>query len=334
MKPRVLLVLALSVFLLTLLGHPALCGWEWQVTRLTNTPYFEATPRVWGDTVYYADYRSGTGDVYAWDAVNGSRPVLERPGNQAVMSVYEDKLVVAEYANSQYDLYLWDPDGGLQPISVAPGNQRNADISGDLVVYEDYSSSISQVYMWDPVNGSRPISPTSYSQTGPRVCDGRVVWNDLRHGRGDVYMWTAQGGVERLSTYIYPMQYPDVHDDKVVMYVPWDETMWDPYGIWQWQAGHGITGPLIPYDGGPTIRMWGDLVAYGGGGVRAYHPSVGVTSLSSERVMSLDAWGNSVVWATDSYDIYMATLVPEPSSLLALVAGCTALLVCRRRILN
>lgn len=338
MKPRVLLVLALSMFFLTLLGQPVSSAYHWETTQIVSGHTWATShPVMWGDRVYYNDRRSGNGDVYVWDAVGGEQPLITGTDSVAVWGVYEDKLVVTKYANSQYDLYLWDPVGGMQPIATGPGNQYRADISGDLVVFEDYSNGLYQVYMWDPVNGSRPISPTGSAQWRPRVDQGRVVWEDLRHGRGDVYMWTAEGGVERLSTYIYPMQNPDVYCDRVVMYVPWQETMWDPYGMWEWQADHGITGPLVEYKGGSTTRMWGDLVAWGGGtGVGTYHPSVGYTKLPSSTVESLDVYGNSVVWSTYNYDtrvydILIAELVPEPSALLALAGGCTVLLACRRR---
>lgn len=326
MRCKVLLVLMLCAALGAALAQPVFCGWHWETTRITNTPYFESAPRVWGDTVYFSDFRSGTADIYSWDAVNGTRPVLQIPDSQILQSVYEDKLLIANYVNSQYDLYVWDPAGGMRPVSTGPANQYHADISGDLVVYEDYSTGVSQVWMWDPVNGNRPISPTGYSQTNPRVDHGRVVWDDLRNGRGDVYMWTAEGGVERLSTYIYGMVSPDVYGDRVVMTVPWQEQMWDPYGIWEWQAGHGLVGAVVPYHYGGRNRIWGDLIVCGNG---AYHPSTGFIEMGLGTVF--DVYGNSIVCADENYDIWKMDLVPEPSSLLALAGLAGGLAFLRRR---
>jgi beta propeller repeat protein len=322
-------IILAAMALIAAVAQPVFCGWEWQIQKISEDGAWASVPKIWGDTVYYKDSQSaqnGYLEMKAWSPAEGTRTLTQVPLNTILYSAWQQTLVYAKYdVSTKFDLYSWDPVHGERAISTAPGIQRNADISRDMVVWEDHRSGIEQVWVYDPVDGSRPVSPTSYSQTNPRVDRGRVVWEDMRDGRGDVYMWTAEGGVEKLSTYVYPMMWPEVFGDRAVMTVSWQEEMWDPYGIWEWKAGQGITGPLVPFHYGGKTRMWGDLVAWGNG---VYHPSVGVTEMNLGD--QFDVYGDSVAWVGAANTVWKATLVSEPSSLLAL-AGCTGLLVNVRR---
>ena len=293
-------------------------------------------PVKWGDAVYYNDRRTGNNDVYVWTEAAGEQPLISGADSVAVWGVYENKLAVTKYVNSQYDLYLYDPLAGLQPISTAAGSQYNADMYGDLVVYEDNSTGVPQVWAWDPVNGNRPLDPTGKPQNGPRVYNGRVVWTDGRNyspynERTDVYSWTAEEGVTRLSTAYFSAGGPDIFGDRVAMHV-YDTIYPDPEGTWEWREGQGIS-PLLPGVSGNNLRMWGDLLAWpGSGGPVVYYPALGVTHLAtSGTVYSLDVYGNSVVWADNYYDIWMAELVPEPSAFFTLASFAGLLVSLRRR---
>ena len=315
----------------------ARCELHWETTRLTNTTWRERAPKLYGNQVYYNDFRNGAADIYRLTIGGGGAvPVIQSPGTQSVEAIYEDRILYRSYtqeAEGYADLYLLDPALGATAVTTAPGEQKNADMDGDLVVYESYETGVPQVWAWDPVNGNRPLDPTGKPQDGPRVYGGRVVWTDGRNyspynERTDVYSWTAEEGVTRLSTAYFSAGGPDIFGDRVLMTV-YDTIYPDPEGTWEWREGQGLT-PFLPGVDGPMMRTWGDLIAWGGAYTTAYHPSLGVTTLNSSQVLSLDVYSNSVVWADYNYDIWMAQLVPEPSAILSL-ASFAGLLACLRR---
>lgn len=331
-----------ALALLASLGQAATSAQYWQTTQITSGhTWFTGSPKVWGDEIYWTDWRSGGAEVYVRDASGTERRLVgdddgDSGTGYAIAGVYEDRQVVLHYTNSQYNLYLRDAAGEMHPISLASGNQKNADIHGQTVVYESYETGVSQVWMWDPANGARAISPSSYWQQFPRIWGDSVVWQDGRNGRWDVYMWNPRDGERRLSTYIYGMDYPDIYEDRVVMSVHQQYPMYDPFGIWEWRAGQGLVGPLVEYKEAYFNRMSGNLIAWGvgpgmpAGAVMAYHPGTGLVRLT-QNGRSHDVYGNKVVWVSDTYDVWMAELVPEPSSFLALGGGCVGLLGLLRR---
>lgn len=72
-----------------LLAQCAFCAAVWTQQRITNTSWSENSPKIWGDTVYYNDRRSGSNDIYRWDPMNGSVPIITDPGSQNVQCVYD-----------------------------------------------------------------------------------------------------------------------------------------------------------------------------------------------------------------------------------------------------
>jgi len=314
----------------------------WTETRITNTSWWETRPVMWGNTIYYNDGRSGSGDIYTWDPVNGSRPLIQGPNSQITQAVHEHKLVYRDNGAGNDDLYLWDAVNGIRPIATAPGDQTNADIYGDTVVWEDYRvPGQSRVYIWDPVNGERPVSSVSSYQINPRIWGDTVVWEDGRNGRRDVYMWNPRDGERRLSTALFPMMSPAIYQDRVVMwvindpYAPWNEP-----GIWEWTPQGGLRKIFEYYPTGipQCTGLWGDLVVWSGSGpsnVAAWDPVHGKTRVNQSCLgdaMLPSLYGNTVLWQ-GNWDIYMCTLVPEPSGLVALL-GCGGFLAvtCRRRV--
>lgn len=82
-----------------------------------------------------------------------------------------------------------------------------------------------------------------------------------------------------------------------------------------------------------SLETWGDLVVLGGTSVGAWDPVHGFNIVNQSNrglVTSFSVYDNKIAWAGNN-DIYISTLVPEPPSLLALVAGLSALGTMRRR---
>ncbi len=316
----------------------------WQEQRITNTPWAEHTPKVWGDNLYYASWESSYGEIYVRDQAQASRRLLGGDGvNRNINAVYGDKLVTNHYVNDQLDLYIYDPINGERPISTAPGDQYDASIFGDTVVYENWESGRPQVYMYDPINGNRALFPSNTWQEDPKIWGNRVVWDDSQHG---TYMWTAEGGAVNLGSGISPA----VYEDKVVAWslgydhwngngydlIPGYLNEWTPAGGWRTLAEHWFTEwSQVQY-----TQLWGDLVVWQSGidlaRVRSFDPVHGISRVSESTYgWSPSVYGNKVAWAGEGTerrtDIYLSTMVPEPSSLLALAGGVGFLLLRGRK---
>lgn len=309
----------------------------WNEQRITNTSWEEGGPVVWGDTVYYSANTSGSWGIYAWDAASGSRPVVQTAATEALEAVYADKIVYTVYSGGAgtADLYLFDPVNGRRAISTALGDQKRAQIYGDKVVWQDYRSGRPQIYMWDPVNGERPLLPSSSRQENPRISQSRVVWDDDQYG---TYMWTPEGGAVNLGGGVSPA----VYEDKVVNWtlghyefdngyylIPGYLWEWTPSTGWQTLAEH----PFTEWSEVQYTKVWGDLVTWQRGidlaTVNAWDPLHGFSRVGAGFTPSV--YENRIAWSSWNWDVYLSTMVPEPSSLLALAGGIGFLLLRQRR---
>jgi hypothetical protein len=313
----------------------------WAEQRITNTPWYETGPKIWQDKIYHGDYRTGSSDIYVWTAAEGSRPLIQWEGSQGVEAVYGDSFVFRSYtqpAQGYADLYLYDPANGIRAISTAPGDQKNADIFGDTVVFEDHQGPYSQVKIWDPVNGEKLVSPTTSWQSHPRIWNDTVVWEDGRSGwRSDVYRYSPTDGETLLSNYLNAAKSPAIYEDKIVMY--WLD---DPYsyldapGLYEWTPTGGLR--RLSTNVGTELEVWDDLiVSYPRelGNILAYDPVHGWTQVNQTQVVNANMaslYGNEVAWV-GGYDIFLSTMVPEPSGLVGL-GGLGSLLCLRLRRVN
>lgn len=333
-----------ALALLATLSQSALSQQVWQEQRITNTSWGEWAPKVYGDRVYYVDRRNTNGEVYVWDQAHGSRRVFGGDGmDRGVWAVSGETLVTARFVNNQYDLYTWDPVNGERAISTAPGDQKNASMFGDTVVYENWESGRPQVYMYDPVNGNKPLFASSTWQEDPQISDSRVVWNDSQYG---TYMWTPGAGAVRLGGGTSPA----VYGDKVVNWtlghnewngngytlIPGYLWEWTPAGGWKKLAQHSFTD----WSDVQSTHVWGSLVVWQSGidlaRVRSWDPIHGHRRISESTYgWNPVLYGNKVAWrgmgAEGRGDIYLSTMVPEPSSLLALAGGVGFLLLRGRK---
>ncbi|GEM_PF-2577439 len=321
-------VVLIVITLAALIAAPAASQQIWQEQRITNTTWPEGQPRIWGDTIYYGDGRNGYGEIYAWDQAQGARLLLGGDGiSRGVLAVYQDKLVTYRYVNGQYDLYTWDPVNGEVPLCTAPGNQTNARIYGDTIVWEDRRAGAARIYAWDPVNGERQLFPTSGGQMNPRIWGDRIIWyDDGNYGSypGGIYTWTPQEGAIRIGD----GDSAAVYQDRVVIWWsawteqrPHNEPLHHPGYLYEWTPAMGLRMlAQHSYDETFNVETWGDLVIYGNSRVGAWDPVRGFSPIVNNSVTSLSVYGNKVAWASGG-DIYLSTLVPEPSSMLALIGG-------------
>jgi beta propeller repeat protein len=270
-----------------------------------------------------------------WDRAGGERRFLG--GGAGVWAVYEDKVAVAKHPGSEFDLWLYDPIHGERLISAAPGDQIEADVFGDFVVWEDHRGPYSQIYMWDPVNGERRISPTNSNQARPKIWGDTVVYDDNRTGRTNVFRWNPREGDMLLSNYLNVGFAPAIYGDKVIMFWlnDWNTTE-DAPGLWEWTPGGGLRRLLefSPPLGTAYPNLVGDLVVWSNnnGAVFSWDPVHGRNEVTPIYGSMPSLYDNKVAWISGPEDIYLSTLVPEPSGFIVLAAAIPLLWAMRRRL--
>lgn len=339
-------VLLLAAVLTALLPLPAASQDPlWQVQRITNTSWAEYAPKIWGDTVYYSSRQNGYGEIYAWSEAQGSRKLIGSGDgiHRYVSDVYEDKLLIGHYTdnptNGQTDLYLWDSINGERLIGTGTSDLFDAKMFGDTVVWVKQG----RIWAWDPVNGSRILYNEGSTQYQPRIWGDRIIWRTMNNNYpnyddGGIFIWTP-GSEPTTIPGSWSYSYIDIYEDKVVMwrsafwvypggqpgiYFPGSLSMWTPTG------SQTIEHDLSSLD----VQIWGDLVV---SSTATWDPARGFTYYSEQGhyVDSFSVYGNKVVWAADGAegrgDIYLSTMTPEPSSMLALSGGLIALVAFRRR---
>lgn len=334
-------VVLLATVLTALLSLPAASQDPlWQVQRITSTSWTEYGPKIWGDTVYYGENRNGYGEIYSWDQAQGPRKLLGGDGiHRSVLDVYGDKLVIGHYSDGNRDVYLYDPVNGERFVGTGRTDASDARIYGDTVVWVKGG----RIQVWDPVNGNRILYDQGSGQSQPRIWGDRIMWYmwgtyPYYDDRG-IYMWTPGSEVTKVFG---SWDYFDMYEDKVAMwesafwlYPPAQPGIYFPGSLCMWTP----TGSqLIQHDFWTRdLEMWGDLVV---SNARTWDPIHGFTCYADRQaywVDSFSVYGNKIVWAAEGAerrgDIYLSTMIPEPSSLIALLTGFGPLgiLLVRRR---
>jgi TolB protein len=341
-KMKTYRILLVVLTLVMLLAQCALCASIWTEEKITSAgTWGRSGPVVWGDKVYWNDQRSGKNEIYVWDRVGGERCLLSGSASTAVWSAYQGTLVTGHYVNGQYDLYVWDASNGERAISTAPGNQTYASTCGNTVVWQDTRSGVSQVYMWDPINGERQIAPSGYAQTRPKIWGNTVVWeegytDEWTGYQASVYMWSPTAGKVLVGD---GMRSPAIYGDKITMFLPDPDPYSDGSRLYQYAIS---TGTISGYAtvGGRSIfsaSMWGDTVVWYTGGtyadVGAWDPIHGVTYVNHSNLghaYTPSIYGRYVAWSNGK-DIYLSTIVPEPSACVGLMLGLVGIMPCLRR---
>jgi beta propeller repeat protein len=331
-KMKAAAVVLLAVILAALIVTPAASQAMWQEQLVLGESWAENDPKMWGSTIYYADHRAGYPDVYAYDPLNGSRPIIQGPRQQYPEAVYEDKLVYSDYRTGTGSLYLWDQASGSQLISSSIGPDAHTSIYGDLVVWEDYRAGLGnpRVYMWDPMNGETRISSTETSQTAPKVWGNRVIWQE----GSQVRTWSPDGGASQIGS----GNYSAVYQDRVVIWQnAWTEPSsggypgkYHPGFLKEWTPETGLRTILEHDKTTSGLELWGDLVVLSTG---AWDPVHGFSYYiePGHYVNAYSLYGNQVAWVSGDNNIFLSTMIPEPSSLFALAVGLGALAGMLRR---
>jgi len=313
-----------TVLLLFGVGQGAFC--QWVATRITGSGAFPTTPKTFGGVVYWSDdrsYQNGYDEIRCWTPATGETVLTQVPVWTTLNSVWDETLVYERYVSgNNTDLYLYNASGGHVALTTAGGVQTNADLYQGTVAYEDHSGSVSRVMLWQESTGiSTPVAPSSYEQVAPKIWGDRVVWQENRPSGARIYSYSPSEGTQLIG---WGMS-PGVYEDRIVA---WTRAWWDdfdpfhqvyhPGTLWQWTPSGGIE-TLAEHSSTTGVTgtdMWGGIIS---SNYRVWDPVYGLTNLG---ITSTSTYWNSVVGVRDG-NIYLETMVPEPSSLAGMLSMLT-----------
>ena len=152
---------------------------------LTNDPYLQRNPEIWGNVVVYEDYRHGRADVYA---------------------------------------HFIDT-GETRRLSTGPGNHRNPSIHGDLVAWESDRNRTGDVWAISLLQGEEfPIHDGPDKESDPLVLDGVVYFRTYRFNVWDVMGYEVEAGELYQLTNDARMQSAPFTNGREVLFLTQTET--------------------------------------------------------------------------------------------------------------
>ena len=255
------------------------------VTRLAAPGgfYRSTSPSISGTNVAWTTADSGNdGDVYLFSG--GQIKKLSNGGWNGAPSVSGNNVVWAgrPVGESYPQIYLYD-GSTISQLTNRDFSKSAPRVSGQNVAWVSGPSGVSNVFLYDGT-GVLQLTQGNTQAAGLEIDGGSIVWQASDGTDEEIYLY-RNGSIIQLTNNNYDDHSPDISGSYVT-----------------WEGFIDGKGEIFVYDGVSTTQLTHNI--YNDFGARVD--------------------GTTVVWAggTDSgYRIFMATLVPEPATLLLLALG-------------
>ena len=164
--------------------------------NLSENPYQQTNPMIWGDRVVWQDNRNGNWDIYLYYiSTDTLRQVTDDEYNQTNPDIYGDRIVWEDERNGNADIYLYSvisreeiritvDETGFQPF------QTNPKISEDTIVWLDNRFGEFNIFSYNITSGlEKGITSGRSIKFNPDIDGNLIVWEDNRNGNWDIYMY-------------------------------------------------------------------------------------------------------------------------------------------------
>ena len=214
---RGIFVIALIVFL------PVEDSYE---LRITDDPFSQWYPAIYGDIVVWEDHRNSSSfvdyrDIYGYDLVTKEEfQITEDPSFQEKPAIYGNTVVWEDYRNGNYDIYGYDLVTKEEfQITEDTSNQKLPAIYEETIVWADNRNGNYDIYGYDLSAGKEfPIIVNSTDQIFPAIYDDIVVWMDSANDqRYNIYGYDLSTEEEfQIAPESSDQWWPAIYDDIVV----------------------------------------------------------------------------------------------------------------------
>jgi beta propeller repeat protein len=199
------------------------------LVRITNNPYLQGEPDIYGDTIVWTDFRNGNPDIYAFTFSNSTEWAVCKDGHaQFKPAIDGDRIVWQDYRNGNYDVYMLNiTKGNVARLTDFIDDDMSPKIQGNFVTWYSYhgsppSNDYSDIYLfdlrtWRLVN----LNNDTALQYNPDVYGNYVVWHDSRNGNWEIYLYNIDTQVITRLTYDVDKEQnfmPRIYGDRVIYY--------------------------------------------------------------------------------------------------------------------
>jgi beta propeller repeat protein/parallel beta-helix repeat protein len=240
--------------------------------RITDDPFMQGDPDIFGDTIVWADYRNGSPDIYAYTFSNSTEWVVCGDyGAQLKPSIHGDRIVWQDLRNGNYDIFALNiSTSEVSQLSDSNNHDMGPSVFGDFVVWYSYygsppSSDYSDIMLFDMKNWTLTnINDDVPLQYNPEIYENTIVWHDNRNVDWEIYTYDISTfQITQVTDTIDEHQnfMPFVYGDTVVYY-----THNRFSGDWSVRMSNITTGPQTilqkDVDGDSHPVIYGNRIAW------------------------------------------------------------------------
>jgi beta propeller repeat protein len=200
--------------------------------QITNDPYHQSSPAIYGEIVVFTDDRNGNYDIYGFNLHTKEEFQITTDENDQVSpAIYNDIVVWDDDRNGNSDIYGFNLSTEEEfQITTDKNDQVSPVIYENIVVWDDYRNRNSDIYGYDLLTGQEfQITKDPSGQNTPAIYNNIVVWNDYRNGNWDIYGFNLTTKDEfQITDNPHDQESPAIYNDIVA----WEDNRNGNYDIY------------------------------------------------------------------------------------------------------
>ena len=200
--------------------------------QITNDPWNQYDPSIYGDIVIWQDYRNGNSDIYGYNLQTQEEfPICVDPNGQVDPEIHGNIVVWEDLRSGTTDIYGFNLETHKE-FQITKDQRKNSDpaIYENIVVW----SYREDIHGFNLLTGEEfQITNNPRQQNNPEIYNNIVVWEDTRD-LGSIYGYNLETCQEFpvVTELFHCFPYPVIYKDTIIWgYVYPDSRVIDVYDL-------------------------------------------------------------------------------------------------------